>query len=208
MPYLIPLATGLFVALIMVLLYVAHLRIRLNRAEEQGRRDPLTGALNRRGWRLATEDLVDHDRPIAVAIIDLDKFKQVNDNYGHTVGDAALVAAAEALAPFGTLARLGGDEFALAAKTTSVDIAIPQYVLVQDGSGSALRVTLSAGCADVYPDRHIDAQAAVTQAMAQADAALYTAKTTGRGVMVRYLGPELAVEPAPLYRRRDRREVA
>jgi diguanylate cyclase (GGDEF)-like protein len=87
---------------------VADLRVIEDRAE----RDPLTGLLNRR----LIEKRFDHFHAKgfrAMAIIDLDKFKSVNDTYGHVVGDQVLRAAAEALSPDAdTLAiRLGGEEF-------------------------------------------------------------------------------------------------
>jgi diguanylate cyclase (GGDEF)-like protein len=91
-------------------LAVADLRVIEDRAE----RDPLTGLLNRRMIEKRFDQL--HAGGFrAMAIIDLDKFKAVNDTYGHVVGDQVLRAAAEALSPDAdTLAmRLGGEEFLL-----------------------------------------------------------------------------------------------
>lgn len=91
-------------------LAMADLRVFEDRAE----RDPLTGLLNRRAIEKRFEQL--HDGGfLAMAVIDLDKFKSVNDTHGHVVGDTVLRAAAEALEPDAdTLAiRMGGEEFLL-----------------------------------------------------------------------------------------------
>jgi diguanylate cyclase (GGDEF)-like protein len=86
------------------------------------RSDPLTGALNRRGFaeRFAAElaDRVRRDgRPLGLIVIDLDDFKRVNDTQGHATGDALLCTVADTLGvdlrPSDALGRLGGDEFAV-----------------------------------------------------------------------------------------------
>ncbi len=83
-------------------------------------RDPLTGLLNRASFKRRLETLVakrDDGELIGIVYIDLDRFKQVNDGYGHLKGDELLCAVTERLrdlAPNGlTIARLGGDEFAM-----------------------------------------------------------------------------------------------
>ncbi|MCA6094024.1 GGDEF domain-containing protein [Streptomyces sp. SCA3-4] len=93
-------------------LHVLRLRSRI----EVARRDPLTGLPTRAAF---TEQAVKAlaAAPCAVYLIDLDRFKQVNDTYGHAAGDAVLRAAGERLTRWaelneGTPARLGGDEFA------------------------------------------------------------------------------------------------
>jgi diguanylate cyclase (GGDEF)-like protein len=100
----------------------------VNRERQRGelqtlsRSDPLTGALNRRGFteRFEAElcDHVRHDgRPLGLIVIDLDDFKAVNDTRGHAAGDDLLCAVARTLAadlrPSDVLGRLGGDEFAV-----------------------------------------------------------------------------------------------
>jgi diguanylate cyclase (GGDEF)-like protein len=82
--------------------------------EDRSERDPLTGLLNRRALERRFETL-QTDGFHAMAVIDLDKFKSVNDTYGHVTGDKVLRAAAEALEPDpDTLAiRIGGEEFLL-----------------------------------------------------------------------------------------------
>ena len=81
------------------------------------RRDPLTGLPTRAAWTAEAQRILQR-RPqdAAILLIDLDKFKAVNDGYGHAAGDAVLIAAAERLSAHfqgrGIVGRLGGDEFA------------------------------------------------------------------------------------------------
>jgi len=85
------------------------------------RTDPLTGCLNRRGFderaREAVDLALEHGGSLAVVLVDLDGFKQVNDTAGHAAGDAVLRTTAERLAaaarPGDVIGRLGGDEFAV-----------------------------------------------------------------------------------------------
>jgi diguanylate cyclase (GGDEF)-like protein/PAS domain S-box-containing protein len=90
-------------------------------------RDPLTGALNRRGFeKEASESIARHDQG-AVLYLDLDHFKAINDRFGHQAGDALLKAFGHrlefCLRPEDILARLGGDEFAIVLPGVSVDDA-------------------------------------------------------------------------------------
>ena len=92
-----------------------------DRLKAEAQHDPLTGLPNR-GYFLelleaALVDLAGDGAQFAVLFIDLDRFKQVNDNHGHAVGDELLIATAERIAhslrPGDRVARLGGDEFAV-----------------------------------------------------------------------------------------------
>lgn len=78
--------------------------------------DPLTGVVNRRGFFLA---LAEAEGAVEVGMADLDDFKQLNDRFGHSYGDAALECVArwlvELVGPDGTVGRIGGDEFAYIA---------------------------------------------------------------------------------------------
>jgi diguanylate cyclase (GGDEF)-like protein len=118
---------GVFSALL-VTATVMGVSQAVNRERQRGelatisRSDPLTGALNRRGFteRFAAElaDHVRHDgRPLGLIVIDLDDFKRVNDTRGHAAGDDLLCDVARTLAtdlrPSDVLGRLGGDEFAV-----------------------------------------------------------------------------------------------
>ena len=85
----------------------------------QARHDPLTGMANRLAFTEAVHELRRDDRPVAVVLIDLDGFKDVNDRFGHATGDEVLRAVAArllgAVRPGDLAARLGGDEFAVLA---------------------------------------------------------------------------------------------
>lgn len=96
-----------------------HLNDALARANDEARRDPLTGVLNRLGWRDAVDDLA-HDRrggTISVVMLDVDGLKAVNDAHGHRAGDTVLRAVSGALLDAtrdgDIVARIGGDEFAV-----------------------------------------------------------------------------------------------
>lgn len=153
--------------------------------------DPLTGLRNRTG--LAEEvsrELARFARtgqPFCVALCDLDKFKSVNDTYGHEVGDRVLVAAAGSLTrgirAIDEAFRMGGEEILILLKETHLTEAL--VVLdrlradlaatpVQLADGQVLRVTASFGAAEVTAGLGVDAL------VDRADQALYAAKHGGR----------------------------
>ncbi|WP_291299044.1 bifunctional diguanylate cyclase/phosphodiesterase [Elioraea sp.] len=147
--------------------------------------DPLTGLLNHHGFDEVLAGL-DASRDTALLMaLDLDGFKQINDLLGHVAGDAALAAVADRLrraaAPGATIARLGGDNFSLllpratraAAAARRLLTALTAPIIVE---GHLLRVSASIGTARFPADGA--SPAALQRA---ADAALYAAKSTGRG---------------------------
>lgn len=95
----------------------------MRRRIEAARRDPLSGLLTRDGFTERAERWL-RFRPRAVCLIDLNKFKQINDTYGHAAGDAVIRAAGERLSEWAlnnsaVVGRLGGDEFAAVAPAYS-----------------------------------------------------------------------------------------
>jgi diguanylate cyclase (GGDEF)-like protein/PAS domain S-box-containing protein len=143
--------------------------------------------------------------PFAILCLDLDRFKEANDVYGHLIGDGLLRAAANRLqtAAAGTfLARVGGDEFTLIVTNgpqPETAEALGRRLLAAfqesfDVDGHRMQIGLSIGGA-VYPTDGADAKTLI----ANADAALYQAKTEVRGA-VRLFEPELG---ARLRERRD-----
>ena len=126
-------------------------------------------------------------RLIAVAFLDLDGFKKINDLHGHEVGDALLIALAgvmkSALREGDTLARLGGDEFvAVLSDLTQVDDARPVLERLLQAAASqvevgglSLRVSASVGVA-LYPEDGTDSDLLLRAA----DQAMYKAKQKGR----------------------------
>ncbi len=155
--------------------------------------DPLTGLPNRRLFndRLDRAAAVSgrSGLPLALLLLDVDRFKDVNDTLGHPRGDALLVEVASRLRhtirEADTVARLGGDEFAILLPVVeSVEAAEVFAQRVRevfgepfDLEGMLLHVDTSVGLA-VLPDHADD----VTALMARADIAMYTAKASGVGV--------------------------
>ena len=155
--------------------------------------DPLTGLPNRRLFndRLDRAAAVSarSGLPLGVLLLDIDRFKDVNDTLGHPRGDALLVEVAARLRrtirDADTVARLGGDEFAILLPVVESVAAAEQFAgrVRQvfddpfDLEGMALHVDTSIGLA-VLPEHADD----VTTLMARADIAMYTAKAAGVGV--------------------------
>jgi diguanylate cyclase (GGDEF)-like protein len=153
--------------------------------------DPLTRLPNRAGFgeaaRRALAAAAREGRPLAVAVVDLDHFKRINDGWGHAAGDAVLRGAATAfqgaLRPGDVLGRIGGEEFALLlpGATAEEGRAVLERLRVAAAEvphpgAPALRVSASAGLAALAaPD-----WAALEAALRSADAALYAAKAAGR----------------------------
>lgn len=142
-------------------------------------RDPLTGLANRRA---VEAQFVSH-RPLAVALVDLDHFKRINDRYGHAIGDDVIAAAGAALASGRAVAaRIGGEEFALLLYGTIIDVVFEAEALRQSVSRRVAEdvrtviepVTASMGLVLVDPDLNFAA------AMKAADVNLYAAKDGGR----------------------------
>ncbi|MEC4016246.1 putative bifunctional diguanylate cyclase/phosphodiesterase [Streptomyces sp. H27-D2] len=162
------------------------------RAEEQ-LRDPLTGLPNRQ-WLLertwsALDDAEESGERVALVLIDLDRFRSVNDTLGHLAGDRLLLQIADRLRlalPRGAeAARLGGDEFAVllpvADSLTSAQRVARGLVAALGSSldldGLSLVLEASAGVA-VYPDHALDAEGLLRRA----DVAMYQAKRDRSGV--------------------------
>ncbi|MFN3972586.1 MAG: diguanylate cyclase [Gemmobacter sp.] len=158
--------------------------------------DPLTGLHNRRyalsGLAAMAAALRDTGGVLSVMILDLDRFKRVNDDWGHAAGDAVLVEVARrlgaSLRPGDLLARIGGEEFLVALPDTALPeacaLAEGLCAAVQEGGialpqGQRLRVTASIGLAsgDAAQAMRPDFLAALLD---RADQALRTAKSAGR----------------------------
>lgn len=160
--------------------------------------DPLTGLWNRRGF----EPLLDQalaraartGEAIALVLVDVDRFKSINDEHGHAMGDRALVAVANALArgirPTDVAARLGGDEFAVLlsgadAQGARLVCERIRRALARDNPLTNRALTLSFGAADLDALGSPTAgRSARTAWLAAADDALYEAKAAGRDAIV------------------------
>ncbi|KQQ14109.1 diguanylate cyclase [Methylobacterium sp. Leaf123] len=181
---------GILVEMLLALLMAAAVRRRREEAMTAlAERDPLTGAFNRRAFESraaeALRDMAAARQPGALLLLDVDRFKTVNDSFGHAVGDRILVALTgvlEACLPRSAiLARLGGDEFVIlvpgldAAAASGLGAAIRDRMARESGRGLPTGATVSLGAA-----LFTGGPAGLDTLMALADTALYEAKAHGR----------------------------
>ena len=185
-------ALGLEVILTAVGILDRLLRLRRGREEAQAQAeamrviahtDPLTGLPNRR----AIEESYKSEQPIAIALVDLDHFKAINDHHGHDVGDRVIFAAGVALGSGSAMAaRIGGEEFALLFRCEASAVA---------GEAERLRQRVRAYIAQMVPTLkrpvtasmglvHITRDTSFGAAMKSADINLYAAKESGRDRVV------------------------
>lgn len=166
------------------------LRLALEQVQKLAVRDVLTGLYNRRFMQQKLDQSVKrfdrYGERFAVALIDLDHFKQVNDQHGHKVGDEALQAFASAamlvLRETDTVARWGGEEFLVVLPNATAGKAAVAMRRLREAlshtpvsaSAPGLRVRFSSGIA-VH-----EAPGNVAQILERADKALYQAKRSGR----------------------------
>ena len=173
---------------------------RANRKlEELSTTDGLTGLKNRRFFNEVfaleckrTSRSADH---LSVILIDIDHFKNLNDSYGHLLGDECIKGVANAIAKAAfrqtdTKCRYGGEEFVVLMPSTPAEGALRVAANIQEAirtlaiphQGKTIAVTASLGVATVASDR----EDAVRDVLAQADQALYQAKASGRNAVVSF----------------------
>jgi diguanylate cyclase (GGDEF)-like protein len=184
----------LYVLLVPLLMQVSRrLRRQVDRIQHQAYHDELTGLANRLYYRERATTLIGQlsaDESLAVLIVDLDRFKEINDTLGHQAGDALLFQLAgrlrDELGPEVMLARLGGDEFGLIAapanRAEALDLGGRINAAMRESfviGGVPVGVEASVGIA-VSPDHGGDVDAL----MARADIAMYQAKARHSGAVV------------------------
>ncbi len=171
--------------------------------------DPLTGLYNRHSFECRLEELITEGRPFALLLADLDRFKAVNDEYGHQAGDQVLKEVASRLAPVlrkgDFAARLGGDEFVVILRDceTAADcLHVAQRIKSETErpillGASRAAIGFSAGCA-LWPVHGTDSR----DIIAAADLTMYHAK---KSTMTQCLvfDPQLLAAQAKTARRRD-----
>ena len=157
--------------------------------KDEAQRDPLTGALNRRGLQEALDPLLRSGAPLALALLDFDHFKQVNDRFGHPVGDQVLATSAQLLRSSirgsDFLARLGGEEFCVVLEGCDQDRArqvceqlrrrIETHDWTQLAPELLLTVSIGTAASPGGPDGP-----GLDRLIEQADRAMYAAKLAGR----------------------------
>lgn len=174
-----------------------------NRLKRQAYSDTLTGISNRVRLNLFLETAIARanmkSTKLGVVIFDLDHFKNVNDSFGHPMGDALLVAVVDRIAcslpDKSEFARLGGDEFAVVLQDADNEHYV-QYVadeIVKNfiepfylSEGPVINTNISAGIS-VYPEHGVNA----TEILKAADLAMYAAKRFGRNSVMLY-EPQMA----------------
>lgn len=151
--------------------------------------DPLTGRLNRRSTESRLRDIALEGKRYAVAFVDLDHFKKLNDSAGHASGDLALRhfsrVLAEVVRDHDVVGRYGGDEFLLVFPGADVDTAggiverVRAHLERSFADSASPRFTASFGLADSTAGAH------PSEVVARADAALLVAKRQGRNAVAR-----------------------
>ncbi len=184
------------ITLLLLWLYIKGKRHR-QRLEALANEDALTTLLTRR----KALDLIDqqlklshrHDETISLAILDLDNFKRINDDYGHQTGDNVLrsfgILATNTFRSTDILGRYGGEEFLFAFPHTSVEQV---EELLQKFAETVKSIPEKIGCPDINTTVSIGLieardKLSTSELIALADSALYQAKQEGRDRIVRYL---------------------
>lgn len=196
-------STGVLLVAAGLLILIAVLQSLVKTHHDQARIDPLTGLPNRRALEEAFDRRVDPAQHrigrvvMAIAILDLDHFKSINDRLGHDGGDAVLRRVAQCLdtvrPALGVAARLGGEEFVLLMPDQDLEAAHPVC--------ERIRVSVAALTLPDLPDlpglsvsiglTDLAAGETLTAALRRADRALYEAKAAGRNrcILVRGRSP-------------------
>ena len=177
------------VTLGMVLMTTERLQVDL---DKQANHDPLTGALNRRAFSLIAEKAMHqsnrHGEPFSVLMMDLDRFKQINDHLGHNGGDELLckfvTVAGHVLRSEDIFCRYGGEEFVALLPNASAGLALVAAERLRSAFAAALPetmkdilpfpITVSIGVAEHRQNEDIESL------LHRADTALYQAKHRGR----------------------------
>jgi diguanylate cyclase (GGDEF)-like protein len=175
-----------------------RLRQANDQLEEQALTDGLTGLANRRAFDSALLAEMRRARrarqPLSLLLIDIDRFKTLNDRLGHQAGDRCLAAVATVLAETvrditDTVARYGGEEFAVilpftdtagAAAVAEKLRASVEALAWEAIHGQPAALTVSIGGATLRPDADAEREVDPSRLIAAADAALYRAKSEGR----------------------------
>ena len=195
----------LAVLLVVVIVLIANM-YRMSKRDNEilkklSTHDPLTGVLNRRAFDLAARQWLSRGNDCALIYFDLDYFKQVNDGFGHDVGDRLLVFFSDSLkkcfSDTGVISRFGGDEFVVLADMENADDINKKIAQIRediagfefDRDNGSMSAAFSSGAAR-FP---YDSDALMTL-MKQADTALYEVKERGRNGFMWYTDLNMADE--------------
>ena len=171
--------------------------INVERLKHMGLMDPLTGVNNRRYAEMRLNEEVGrsrrHEGPLSCLYVDIDHFKQVNDTHGHQCGDEVLREVAKRIKAelrlSDTLGRYGGEEFLVLLPDTPLPYALHVAERIRAGvgdrplayAGAERQVTVSIGVSSLHAGAaDLQGEAAGARMVADADHALYVAKSNGR----------------------------
>lgn len=169
----------------------ALLDMRSRELEEKSRTDTLTGAFNREGIEEAIKmglwEWRSHHKPLSIVMLDIDLFKDINDTYGHAVGDKVLSELSslvqKCIRSDDLFARWGGEEFVLVCRSTRIGQAAViagklRELIANHDFGEGLHLTVSMGVATLNANEPLE------HLFKSADDALYSAKHDGRNRVV------------------------
>ncbi len=190
---------------------VQTLQSRLAKAEQEATHDPLTGVMNRGAFDRALARMVAaagrEGVPLSLAILDLDNFKQINDQHGHPIGDRVLIATAQwianAVRHTDFVARYGGEEFAVIFHDAALGpaerrmrealegLSKTKFEYTRGSEAMIVRWTASGGVTQMFGGESLDSL------VKRADEALYDAKRKGKNRVIAkkrsiFAGPDLA----------------
>ena len=190
-----------FVVFAIVTILLSALRAAYHHEQQLARTDYLTGALNKRSFSDLTERELyrcrRHHRPFTIMYADLDNFKAVNDQFGHSTGDTLLRevihAATRALRPLDVIARIGGDEFAVLLPETDSEAAQSVAIRLRDTLLQAMRdhgwaVSFSIGIVTC-----VDAPNTFDDLLHLADERMYAVKAAGKNGIQHHIVKALIV---------------
>lgn len=174
---------------------VRRVHVKNQNLRELNRRDPLTNIYNCRVWQEQAYELfdkhIDKKIPLSMLIIDIDNFKQVNDQYGHATGDKLILAITKIIRKHTSTTsisgRLGGDEFGLvlqgdAERAVNIGYKIlsdVRKIIITEANKQEFSVSIGTACSSLAFDKYQDW-------FNSADKALYAAKNSGRNTLVNY----------------------
>ena len=175
-----------------------ELEIQTKKAEKLARIDPMTGIANRRAFLEKGEEFIQqslrYKKPFSLIMLDIDHFKNVNDKYGHEIGDLVIISLAKeinkSIRTTDFFARIGGEEFTILLSHSTSGLAVEKTKKLLEiirkfeinYKGSILKITVSMGiCEFTQPKDDI------YSLLKKADQALYYVKENGRNNMHLYL---------------------
>ena len=180
-----------------------ELEVTTSKLKEAVNRDPMTNLYNRRYFHDVSESLLKiskrEEKTLSILMIDIDKFKNINDTYGHMLGDKVILLLANifyALVRTSDIpVRFGGEEFVILLPNTDIKGAMSiankiretvenQKMILDDTKENIIRFTVSIGIVEHQPSMNTD----INELLHSVDKALYQAKRDGRNRVVVYEG--------------------